>query len=369
MPDTKNLHAAKRAKYDEFYTRYSDIEAEMGSYIEFNPEVFKGKTILLPCDDPDRSNFTKYFLDNFERFQLKRLISTSISAPEGERQLSLFSENCQWNTTECEERGKMLIRTRDREWHRFLKGNGDFRSEEVREFRDEADVIITNPPFTLFGDFLEWTVSSKKQFSIIGSLCAVAYKNVFPLLKDNKMWFGNSIHSGDRKFNIPDSFHGHIDSTGVDKEGKYARVCVRWYTNIEHGGRRRELKLETCAHNLQLNKKLKEKLLKCYGKAEFQRYDNYDAIDVPFVECIPSDYDGMMGVPVSFMDKYNPDQFEIVWVAAGNTSAWAPKEVLEEMHYFKSSEDKGGCSMIQGKRTYNRIIIRKKGDKRNYGAC
>lgn len=326
MAGNSNLHSAKKAKNDEFYTRYCDIEAEMNAYVEYNKDVFSGKTILCPCDDPEWSNFTRYFAANFTRFGMKKLISTSYAKSASNRQMTIFEQNSpMYDVTKHETNGKVFILTSDTNgngivdtddirFSGYLEGDGDFRSEEVTALRDEADIIITNPPFSLFREFLAWILEADKRFVILGSMNAITYKEVFPLLRDNKMWLGYSIHSGDRKFNVPDDYPLEAAGCGVDANGsKFIRVKgVRWFTNIDHGLRHKKLILDTMAHNLKFNKKLRKKLENDYGKVEYPHYDNYDAIEVPFVECIPSDYDGVMGVPISFMDKYNPEQFEIV---------------------------------------------------------
>ena len=192
MADNSSLSSAKNAKNDEFYTQYYDIEAEMNAYTEFNPDVFRGKTILLPCDDPEWSNFTKYFAANFEKFGLKKLISTSYAKGAGNRQLTLFEmESPLYDEELHETRGKLFTLTHDKdgsgmidtddiEFSGYLKGDGDFRSDEVRRLRDESDIIITNPPFSLFREFLAWIMEGKKQFIILGNMNAIPYKEVFP---------------------------------------------------------------------------------------------------------------------------------------------------------------------------------------------
>lgn len=326
MADNANLSAARSAKNDEFYTQYGDIEAEMNAYVEYNPDVFKGKTILLPCDDPEWSNFTKYFASNFERFGLKKLISTSYTRSAGSKNLTLF-ERCspKYDPEKHATHGKLFtlthdtnesgrIDTDDIEFSGYLHGDGDFRSREVCKLRDEADIIITNPPFSLFREFLNWILEAQKSFVILGNMNAITYKEVFPYLQDNKIWLGYSIHSGDRAFNVPDDYPLKAAGCGVGKDGKkFIRVKgVRWFTNIDHGRRHEKLQLDTMAHNLKFNKKLRKKLEGSYGALEYPHYDNYDAIEVPFTECIPSDYEAAMGVPITFLDKWNPDQFEIV---------------------------------------------------------
>ena len=329
MVDNTSLGAAKSAKNDEFYTQYSDIEAEMNAYVEFNPDVFRNKTILLPCDDPEWSNFTKYFASNFTRFGLKKLISTSYAKSSGSQQLTLFEMGSPLYDEKLHPaHGKLFTLTRDTNhsgqidtddivFSGYLDGDGDFRSPEVSKLRDEADIIITNPPFSLFREFLAWIVEANKKFIIIGNMNAITYKTVFPLISHNQLWLGYSIHSGDRKFNVPDSYPLNAAGYGIDSDGKkFIRVKgVRWFTNIDHGKRHEQLILDTMEHNLKFNKKLRKKFEKDYGKLEYPHYDNYDAIEVPFTDAIPSDYDGVMGVPITFMDKYNPDQFEIIGMA------------------------------------------------------
>ncbi len=375
MSDNASFGVAKNAKSDEFYTQYNDIEAEMNAYVEFNPDVFRDKTILLPCDDPEWSNFTKYFAANFEQFGLKKLISTSYAKGAGNRQLTFFEmKSPLYDERLHETRGKLFtlthdtdgsghIDTDDIEFSGYLEGDGDFRSDEVCKLRDEADIIITNPPFSQFRDFLAWIIDANKQFVIIGNVNAITYKEVFPLIKDNLVWLGYSIHSGDRKFNVPDDYPLVAAGCGIDQDGrKYIRVKgVRWFTNIDHGGRHEKLLLDTFAHNLKYNKKLRKKL-DLYNEIEYPHYDNYDAIEVPYTECIPSDYDGVMGVPITFIDKYCPEQFEIIWQASGNAYANAPKKILEELKFDPSVKYGGGLGapVINGNATYARIMIRSK---------
>ena len=381
MADNASLGAAKNAKNDEFYTQYSDIEAEMNAYVEYNPDVFRGKTILLPCDDPEWSNFTKYFAANFERFGLKKLISTSYAKGAGNRQLSLFEmESPLYDANKHETRGKLFTLTRDKddsgsidtddiEFSGYLEGDGDFRSAEVCRLRDEADIIITNPPFSLFRPFLNWIMEGKKLFAIIGNQNAITYKEVFPLLMDNLIWLGYSIHSGDRKFNVPDDYPLEAATCGVDPDGrKYIRVKgVRWFTNIDHGGRHEPLQLDTMAHNLKFNKSLKKKLEKDFQSIGYPHYDNYDAIEVPFTECIPSDYFGLMGVPITFMDKYNPQQFEIV----GSFNNSNQRDKAKERYVLSADtptlingvEKTWNGPVVNKIPLYKRIVIRpKKGD-------
>jgi len=322
MSRNSNLIAAKRAKNDEFYTQYEDIEAEMNAYVELNHDVFRNKTILLPCDDPEWSNFTRYFASNFKRFGLKKLISTSYAKSAGNKQTTRFeSDSPLYSKEKHDEFGKLFVMEGDTDgsgimdvddirFEGYLEGDGDFRSEEVTKLRDEADVIITNPPFSLFREFLAWILEGNKKFVIIGNQNAITYKEVFPLIKDNKVWLGQGFKSNSAYFYAPE--YEDYSKSGHHKEGFIYISGITWFTNIDHVKRHEPLLLETMENNLKYNKKLRKKLEKDYGKIEYPHYDNYDAIEVPFTICIPSDYDGVMGVPITFLDKYDPEQFEIV---------------------------------------------------------
>ena len=328
----ENLTNAKLAKKDEFYTQYYDIEKEMNAYLEYNPNVFRGKTILLPCDDPEWSNFTKYFAQNFDFFGLKKLISTSY-APESKKykygyQPSLFeTEDIKFDKDKTLTHGKIFILERndtskpkidvdDLKWD-YLDGDGDFRSEEVKKLRDESDIIITNPPFSLFREFFTWIVEANKQFAIIGNINAITYKDVFPYIKDNKVWTGATNFNTGMYFRVPDNFV-YAPTYKFDKERDGVKVNrvpnTCWFTNMDHGRRHEPLPLMKMEDNLKFTK---HKELK--GRKSYIHYANYDAIDVPYTDLIPSDYDGIMGVPKSFLDKYCPDQFEIIGCAEGNS--------------------------------------------------
>lgn len=377
MAGNSSLGAAKAAKNDEFYTQYSDIEAEMNAYVEYNPDVFRGKTILLPCDDPEWSNFTKYFAANFTRFGLKKLISTSYAPSSSNEQLTLFeSQSPLYDAEKHSTHGKLFTLTRDTdgsgqidtddiEFSGYLEGDGDFHSEEVTKLRDEADIIITNPPFSLFRDFLGWIMDGGKQFVILGNMNAITYKEVFPLLKDNKIWLGYSIHSGDRKFNVPDDYPLNAAGCGIDKDGKkFIRVKgVRWFTNIDHNLRHQPLLLDTMNNNLKFNKKLKKKLEKTFGVIKYQHYDNYDAIEVPFTECIPSDYDGIMGVPITFMDKYNPNQFTILGITDRNNEYGLTTKIYtpSDGNNYADCNRRAAIRLSNGNlvSTYARLLIKK----------
>lgn len=357
-----NLTSAKKAKNDEFYTQYHDIEKEINSYLEYDPNVFKDKTILMPCDDPEWSNFTKFFAQNFERFGLKKLISTSY-APESKKfknnyQPTLFEVNDpQFDEYKTKKNGKIFTLTRDKsgdgkidvndlEWS-YLKGDGDFRSDEIKKLRDEADIIITNPPFSLFREFLSWIIEANKQFVLIGSMNAITYKEIFALLKANKMWLGNGFKAGNAYFASPLS-KDYADGV-YDKETglvKFRNCC--WYTNIDHGKRHQPLALMTMKDNLKFSK---HKEIKENG---YQNYDNYNAIEVSYTDAIPSDYDGIMGVPISFLDKYLPEQFEIVGSDYEVKEGKLPEIVNPN---WQGKLDRG---YINGNRIYSRILIRRK---------
>lgn len=365
----EDLRTAQQGKNDEFYTQFHDIEVEMNAYVEYDPDVFRGKTILLPCDDPEWSNFTKFFALKFEEYGIKKLISTSY-APENKKMLlgGLFSEyeqlSPQFDADKSKTHGKIFVLDKDisgdgriniddLHWE-YLNGDGDFRSDEVSALRDEADMIITNPPFSMFRDFLAWIVSANKQFIIIGNINAITYKETFPLIMNNKMWLGPSIHSGDREFEVPAEYPIKAAGWRIDEETgrKYIRVKgVRWFTNVDHGRRHEPLNLMTMADNLRYSRHKEVK-----GKSGYDHYDNYDAIDVPFTDAIPSDYDGTMGVPISWLDKYCPEQFEIIGLPDNRNTCTNPRVVALMLPNY----DKYDRPYIQGERKYPHIFIRKK---------
>lgn len=340
--------------------------------------MFRGKTILLPCDDPEWSNFTKFFAQNFERFGIKKLISTSY-APDSKNykngyQPSLFEvSNPQFDKIKTVKNGKIFTLTHDKsgdgkvdvndlEWH-YLVGDGDFKSEEIKKLRDEADIIITNPPFSLFREFLVWVVQACKQFVIIGNMNAITYKEVFPLIKVNKIWLGATGNTSDMVFAVPEGTE--VDEKDKQKAarlgyvGDYTRLgnsC--WFTNIDHGKRHKELQLMSMIDNLKFSRHKEIK-----GK-EYKKYDNYNAIEVPFTDAIPSDYAGVMGVPISFLDKYSPEQFDIL----GATQRGCHDEVPDTKKYddyfeVKPNGQKTGSS--GGKTNENANLVGNNGEK-NY---
>ena len=353
-----DLGNAKRNKKDEFYTDYNVIQYEVNHYLEYDENVFKDKTILCPCDDPEWSNFTKFFAANFDFFGLKKLISTSY-APDSFKNKNhqfTFDDFLEGRTGKFDEkdpRGRKFILEHganstqrididNLQWD-YLDGDGDFRSDEVKKLRDEADIIITNPPFSQFRDFLAWIIEAHKKFLIIGNINCITYKEVFPLIMQNKIWLGPSIHSGDREFRVPDDYPLEASGTRVDEHGnKFLRIKgVRWFTNLEHGLRHQPLRLMTLADNLRFSK---HKYVRENG---YPKYDNYDAIEVPYVDAIPDDYYEVMGVPITFLDKYCPEQYEILGITELNSP-------------FSNGIGKTDRPYINGNRMYSRILIMRK---------
>ena len=362
----KNLSAARSAKNDEFYTQFSDISNEINAYIEYNPDVFRGKTVLCPCDDPEWSNFTKFFAKKFDEFGLKKLISTSYAydsknpKPDFDWQPTLFeTENPNYDAAKSPRHGKIFTLTDQEEpprdvdklkWH-YLDGDGDFRSDEVRALLKEADIVVTNPPFSLFREFIAWIFSEEKQFLVIGNKNEITYKEIFPLIKENKMWIGKTPMSQDILFDVPDqqkfsqgkklgSGYRIVDGT------VYARAQAVWFTNIEHGRRHKPLELKTTDKNIRYSK---HKEIKENG---YQKYDNYGAVEVPFADAIPSDYKGVMGVPISFLDKYCPEQFEILGATESEGKGFS--------NGLWDSSSGVAQPLVHGERIYKRIFIRHK---------
>ena len=302
----------------------------MEAYLDYNPDVFRGKTVLLPCDDPEWSNFTKYFAQNFEELGLKKLISTSFAINSkiikaGIQTSFLETTSPKFDKSKTNTHGKIFVLEKDTtgdgkinlndiEWD-YLEGDGDFRSKEVRKLRDEADIIVTNPPFSLFREFLAWIMEANKQFVIIGNINAISYKEVFPLLKDNKIWIGATNFNTGMYFRVPDNFE-YEPSYKFEREKNGIKVnrvpSICWFTNLEHGRRHTPKPLMSMADNIKYSKHSEIK-----GKG-YKHYDNFDAIEVNYYDAIPSDYEGMMGMSITYMDKYCPEQFDIV----GITKTW-----------------------------------------------
>lgn len=358
-----DLGAAKSAKKDEFYTQLTDIEKEMRYYRKH----FKGKTVLCNCDDPFESNFFKYFVLNFNRLGLKKLIATCYSgSPIAGQQLSLADVI----GGDEDERGKpykaVVTKVYDATGNggvdmldvaelfkqgenqlTELDGDGDFRSEECLALLDEADIVVTNPPFSLFRQYVATLMEHRKQFIIIGNVNAITYKDTFPLIMENRLWFGASIHSGDRKFYVPDDYPLNAAGCGVDEDGRrFIRVKgVRWYTNLDYRQRHDDLIL-----------------VKRYSPEAYPHYDNYDAIEVSRTSDIPCDYADVMGVPITFIDKYNPDQFEIVGMAKRGAGDPALKSHVYTKDEYANYSDLNATPTLwvdgRLKNTYPRILIR-----------
>lgn len=316
MAKNAELHKAKTAKKDEFYTQLTDIEKELQYYREH----FKDKIVFCNCDDPEYSNFWHFFKQRFKLWGLKKLISTHYEPDKSSYSLEL--------SRDTNSDGKIdnldIIKTP-------LKGNGDFRSEECIELLKEADIVVTNPPFSLFREYVAQLMEYDKKFLIIGNVNAVSYKEIFPLIKNNRMWIGCSIHSGDREFRVPEDYPLNAAGSRIDEAGnKYIRVKgVRWYTNLDFPKRHEDLKL-----------------FRQYSPEVYPKYDNYNAINVDKTADIPCDYFGVMGVPITFLDKYNPEQFEI----------------LGDSRYHDNQEFADDINIVNGKLLYRRILIRRRMD-------
>lgn len=304
-----NLHKAKGAKNDEFYTQLTDVAKELMHY----KAHFKDKIVLCNCDDPTWSAFWKYFHLNFAELGLKKLISTHYDREEATYKM----EYTGGDDNDIE----IGVKTP-------LEGNGDFRNQECLDLLDECDIVVTNPPFSLFREYVAVLMEHKKKFIILGNMNALTYKEIFPLFKDNQLWYGASIHSGDRKFYVPDDYPLKASGCGIDENGKrFIRVKgVRWFTNLDYPTRHEKLIL-----------------WKNYSSEEYPKYDEFNAINVDKYAEIPIDYDNVMGVPITFMDFYNPDQFEIIWLDGTDTTKWY-----------------GSGPLLNGKKKYRRLFIRKK---------
>jgi hypothetical protein len=396
-----NLSAARAAKNDEFYTQWADIEREMNAYLEYDPDVFRDKVILLPCDDPEWSNFAKFFALHFTDFGIKRLISTSY-APDSKPaaityQPTLFeTQNPKFDASKTRSHGKKFTLTAedinndgvvnidDLQWE-YLEGDGDFRSDEVTALRDEADIVVTNPPFSLFREFVFWLIAGDVSFSIIGGSNAVTTKDLFAPVMANRLWKGVTANNTDMVFAVPkgtpvsEADRSKAARLGYpsDDEYDYTRLgnsC--WFTNLDHGRRHQPLSLMTEADNVKYSK---HKDIQGVG---YRKYDNFDAIEVPFTDAIPSDYPGVMGVPISYLDKHNPEQFEIVGITKtwfGAATKTYPKQVQVGVNGERTSVTKlndGAALRVETKpvgktyyevdgsmfvQTFPRILIRRRG--------
>jgi len=378
-----NLTNAKKAKNDEFYTQYGDIQKEIGAYLEFNPAVFRDKVVYCNCDDPFESNFFRYFVLNFNKLGLKQLITTSYKpSPIANTQLSLFGDDKTLTKAKgrpkitankfiinevrdidgdgefnLKDIAKQLKANKQNEWTP-LEGDGDFRSDECVDLLKKSDIVVTNPPFSLFREYVKQIFEHNKKFVIIGSMNAITYKEIFPLIKNNKLWLGNGFHAGNAFFFTPNA-REYASGVLDDKTGLVKFRNCHWFTNLDHGRRHQSLPLMTMEENLKYSKHKEIK-----GKKAYDKYDNYDAIEVSFTDSIPSDYKGVMGVPISFLDKYNPDQFKIL----GATQRGCHDEVPDTKKYddyweVRQNGEKTGSS--GGKTNENANLVGNDG-KKNY---
>ena len=324
MHAKRHLDTAKSAKKDEFYTQYADIKREIELYIKYNPNTFRDKVVLLPCDDPHKSNFAKYFADNFVRFGLLRLVCTVYNRNGKGRILSIKRDDIL-------DGGINLAKLESIP----LNGDGDFRSQEIAAIRDQADVIVTNPPFSLFRQFFTWLIESRKKFLVIGNVNSISYKEVYPHIMNNEVWLGHGIGRWISGFIVPDDYDLYGTETSLDADGNHivaSNNCL-WLTNLDHGRRHEPLKLMPMQENIDHSS---HKDVRGVG---YRKYDNCDAIEVPHTDSIPSDCNGLMGVPITFLDKYCPEQFELV--------------------RFRKGDD-GKDLRLDGKPPYFRILIRRK---------
>src|SRR3989338_6651279 len=330
----KNLKNARRAKNDEFYTQYSDIQKEIEKYLDYDSNTFRSKVVYCNCDDPFESNFFRYFVLNFDKLGLKQLITTSYKpSPVANTQLGLFGDDKTLTKSKgrpkitankfiinevgdvngdgsftLEDIAQQLRNNKNNEWTP-LEGDGDFRSDECIELLKQSDIVVTNPPFSLFREYITQLFEHKKQFLIIGNLNAITYKEIFPMIKENKVWLGNNArgNGGAMFYEIPEAVANldQVREIKTDEKGKKeykTRVQgVRWFTNLDHGRLHQPIPLMTHGD-----------ILKFSTNKAFEKYENYNAIEVSLVKNIPSDYDGIMGVPISFLDKYSPEQFVII---------------------------------------------------------
>jgi len=366
-----NLTSAKRAKNDEFYTQYGDIQKEIEAYLECNPKVFRGKVVYCNCDDPYESNFFRYFVLNFSKLGLKQLITTSYKpSPVANTQLELFGDDVTLTKSKGRSKvtankliinevhaidgggefnlkavAKQLKANKHNEWAP-LKGDGDFRSDECVTLLEQSDIVVTNPPFSLFREYVKQLFAYSKKIVVIGNMNAITYKEIFPLIKTNRLWLGATGNGSDMVFAVPNG----VEIAESDRQkaarlgyvGDFTRLgnsC--WFTNLDHGRRHKPLPLMT-----------KADVIKFKTKKPFRRYDNYNAIEVSLVKHIPSDYDGVMGVPISFLDKYNPEQFEILGATESegrgfSCGLWDEKSKVSQ-------------PLVGGERVYKRIFIRHK---------
>ena len=346
---TRDLQVAKAKKKDEFYTQLTDIEKEIKHY----KNHFKDKVVYCNCDDPRVSNFFHYFSYNFHQLGIKKLITTAYK----NQNIDLFTQNESEQAVYLEYNGEFNgnnVPDPEEIGIHYLEGDGDFRSDESIELLKEADIVVTNPPFSLFREYVAQLIEYDKKFVIIGNVNAISYKECFKLIKDNRMWLGYSIHSGDREFGVPDDYPLTAANSRIDENGnKFVSVKgVRWFTNLDYQERYEDIPL-----------------YKQYTPEEYPKYENFDAINVDKTKEIPADYEGIMGVPITFIDKYNPDQFEIIGLGISNSGLEVGVQPYKPEHkkYRKEIQKRGAVDgdlymMVNGevKVPYARILIKNK---------
>lgn len=381
-----NLSAAKKAKNDEFYTQYEDIQKEIEAYLEYDKDTFRNKVVYCNCDDPFESNFFRYFAMNFKRLGLKRLITTSYKpSPVANTQLGLFGDDKtiqpekgrpkvtankfiindvadfdgdgEFNLTDVAEQ---LKANKNNEWSP-LKGDGDFRSDECIELLKQSDIVVTNPPFSLFREYIKQLFNNKKTFLVIGSMNAITYKEIFPLIKEDKMWLGNKTSSQQMFLEAPMPYTKQVMAS--KPQGMWWRIVdgkpligvhtALWFTNLEHGRRHQPLNLMTMEDNLKFNQKMVK-------KGGYMMYDNYHAIEIPYTDSIPSNYSGIMAVPISFLDKYSPEQFEILGITQRNDDPYKIKKYTAQQYSNANDLNARGVIMVNGKpkSMFARILIK-----------
>lgn len=392
-PLNRSLHAAKTAKQDEFYTQYVDIQKEIEAYLEFDPNTFRKKIVYCNCDDPFESNFFKYFAANFNKLRLKKLICTSYDGSPIAGQMTLFPEHTEGNGKRARPKAIAVIVDHVKDENNdgatdiedvklFLKRNqanrlalkgddqypgGDFRSPECVAFLKQADLVVTNPPFSLFREYVAQLVEHGKKFLVIANKNAITYKEIFRLIKENKLWTGVTPMGTDMLFDVPPNVAEAMLKSGK-KGSNYKLVNGRvmgrstssWFTNLDHGRRHQKLALMSVAENVKFSKNLR-------GKRAYDRYENYDAIEVCTYKDIPSDYDGIIGVPITYLDKYNPEQFEILGRSENEdlyglkTRVYTTKECREAYQRIfgkPGTYDMNATPVVDGRKVYQRIFIR-----------
>ncbi|MBN2016068.1 adenine-specific methyltransferase EcoRI family protein [Candidatus Dojkabacteria bacterium] len=370
----KYMQQAKRSKNDEFYTQFSDIQKEIEAYLEYDPDTFKNKVIYSNCDDPYESNFFRYFVLNFNKLGLKRLVTTSYKpSPVANTQLKMLGDDKTLGQSKgrpkitankivinevgdidgdgefnLKDVAEQLKANKNNDWEP-LEGNGDFRSKECVTLLKQSDIVVTNPPFSLFREYVQQLFDYKKQFLIIGNINCITYKEVFPKIKSNEAWLGNGMGRWISGFIVPKSYDLYGTEARIDENGNRivsTNNCL-WLTNLDHGRRHQPLSLMTMADNKRFNKKIAK------NENSYKKYDNYDVIEVPYTDAIPSDYNGVMGVPVTFLDKYNPEQFELIGMAEDNGRGYSGGVMIDP---------KGNphATVPSGKHMYKRIFIKHK---------